>query len=499
MKSYIIGVDIGTTNIKGSAYSSDGNIVSNANISYQSYSPKENYHEQDPDDWVDGFIEVLHKILINSDVKENLKAISISTQGGTVIPVDKDFNPLCRAITWLDRRGAYLLARDKSLKEKNIKFYLKTGWRLDSNMSFLPLLWLKENKKDIFNRIYKIFFVNDYVYKKITGISYQDPSNSSISLFYNIIEGRWDNEITSLLGFTGSNFSRVKNPGEKIGYLDKKISKELGIKNKVLIINGSHDQYCVGIGSGIVDKDEILLATGTAWVIFKMLNKPLIDSKKFFASGRFTVADDKMNDKFGLIYSIPAAGVSLKWFATNLMDLENEDKLFEIIDENTDRLDKIKNNIIFYPYLTGAYGPDFNVSRKASFLNVEMGHNYLDLIKAIMEGVGFQLNMILAALKEKGISCGSIKMTGGGAKSKIWPQIIADITKLNILVPEDKNEDFAAKGAAILAGYGVGIFSSLEEGYGKLKAEFQVVKPKLENMKFYKNKFDLFLNSGRSL
>jgi xylulokinase len=499
MKSYFIGIDIGTTNIKGAAYSSDGNIVSNANISYQSYSPKENYHEQNPEDWVNGFIEVLKKLLINPDINENLKAISISTQGGTVIPVDKDFNPLCRAITWLDRRGTYLFARDESLKEKNIRFYQKTGWRLDSNVSFLPLLWLKENKIDIFDKIYKIFYVNDYVYKKITGISYQDPSNSSISLFYNIIEGRWDDEITSLLGFTRDNFSTVKNPGEKIGYLDKKISKELGIKNKVLIINGSHDQYCVGIGSGVLNKDEILLATGTAWVIFKMLDKPLIDSKKFFASGRFTVADDKMNDKFGLIYSIPAAGASLKWFATNLMDLGNEDKLFKIIDENTDCLVKIKNNIIFYPYLTGAYGPDFNVSRKASFLNVEMGHNYLDLIKAIMEGVGFQIKKILAVLKEKGISYGSIKMTGGGAKSKIWPQIIADITELNILVPEDKNEDFAAKGAAILAGYGAGIFSSMEEGYNILRAVFRVVKPKPENVKFYKNKFDLFLNSGRSL
>ena len=495
MKSYIIGIDIGTTNIKGSAYSSDGKSISSANISYKSYSPKENYHEQNPNDWVDGFIKVLKKLLINSDVKENLKAISISTQGGTVIPVDKNFSPLCRAMTWLDRRGVEVFTKDKNLQEKNIKFYHKTGWRLDTSISFLPLWWLKENRKDIFSRIFKIFYVNDYVQKKITGTCYQDPSNSSITLFYNVKDGKWDKDILNMLNFNENNFSEVKNPGEFVGYLNENICRKLDIKSKVKIINGSHDQYCVGIGSGMLDEDEILLATGTAWVIFKMLESPLLDSEKFFASGRFSVANGKMDDKFGLIYSIPAAGASLRWFATNVMSLDSEDKLFKIIDENTGKLIKIMNNIIFYPYLTGAYGPDFNVSRKASFLNMEIGHSYLDLIKAIMEGIGFQVKKILAVLDEKGIKPKSIKMTGGGAKSKIWSQIIADIANLNILVPKNKNEDFAAKGAAILAGYGVGIYPSLEEGYRKLKSEFIVIKPNPENVEFYESKFKLFLCS----
>lgn len=176
------------------------------------------------------------------------------------------------------------------------------------------------------------------------------------------------------------------------------------------------------------------------------------------------------------------------------MNLSSEDKLFKIIDEDVDKLIKIKSKIIFYPYLTGAFGPEFNIEKKSSFINIEIGHNYLDFIKAIMEGVGFQLKRILMVLDEKGIKISSIKMVGGGAKSRIWPQIIADITNLNILVPENKDEDFATKGAAIIAGYGAGVFSSLEEGYSKLKANFEVVKPEPENVEFYENKFNLFLH-----
>ncbi len=490
---YIIGIDIGTTNIKGSLYSSGGDFIASSSSAYESYYPEENYHEQNPDDWVNGFLEVLGKLLVDNKIKNNLEALSLSTQGGTVIPVDKDFNPLIRAITWLDRRSEETLNNNEKLLAKNIEFYEKTGWRLDSNFSFMPLWWLKENEKSTFNKIHRVMYVNDYVLNKITGSGYQDPSNASITLFYNIKAGKWDSDIMSLLGFNENNFSEVKNPGEFIGYLSEKICKRLDIKSSVKVVIGSHDQFCAGIGAGMLNRSEILLSTGTSWVIFKMLDRPLLDSKKFFAIERFSIKKNNIEDNFGLIYSTPAAGASLRWFATMVMGLENEKQLFKLLDDNRVKIEGIKNNIIFYPYLTGAFGPDFDSGRKASFLNMEIGHDYLDLVKSIMEGIGFQFRKILEVLAIKGIKPKSIKMVGGGIKSKIWPQIIADITNLNILVPVKNSEDFATKGAAILAGYGAKIFLSLEEGYSKLKSEFKVIRPNIENAEFYENKYRAFV------
>jgi len=486
-EKYIIGIDIGTTNIKGSLYSSEGKFVASCNIAYKSYSLKENYHEQDPDDWVDGLIEILKKLISANDLEDNLEAISLSTQGGTVIPVDENSNPLTRAFTWLDRRAVDLLNTDGKLLEKNIEFYNRTGWRLDSNMSFMPLYWLKTNKPDIFKKIHKVLYVNDYVYKKITGNSFQDPSNASISLFYNIAKNKWDNDILDLLSLSEDSFSVVKDSGELIGNLSESICQEIGIKNKVKVINGGHDQYCAGLGAGIINEKEVLLSTGTAWVIYKMLNNPLLDSKRFFAIGRNII-----KDKFGLIYSIPSAGASLKWFANSLMGLKNEEILFKMIDKNTNKILKIKNNIIFYPYLTGAFGPDFDIARKAAFKNFEIGHNYLDFLKAIMEGIGFQLKKIFTVLREKGIEINKIKMVGGGARSKLWPQIISDIIETDVLIPVNKEVDFAIKGAAILAGYGTGIYSSLNEGYDRLKSEFRVIKPNTGHIDFYREKYKLF-------
>ncbi len=483
---FLIGLDIGTSNIKGSIYSTEGEYLGTSSISYSSYSPKNNFHEQDPDDWTGGILEVLSCLLCKNEYRENLLSVSISTQGGTVVPVDNDFKPLTNAITWMDRRGLECFNDDAGLQAKNIDFYQRTGWRLDSCISFLPLWWLKKNQKDVFDKISKILFVNDYILKKLTGKNIQDPSNASISLFYNIKEGKWDAYILGLMGLDENKFSKVEYSGKFVGYLDQDLCKKLGIKNRVKVINGGHDQYCAGIGAGILDEKDMLLATGTAWVIFKMIGKPLLDPKYFFSIGR-----NILKDKFGLIYVIPSAGASLKWFAINLMDLEKESMLYDIIDKNIDRLRDIKNNILFLPYLTGAQGPDFDMNKKAFFNNVETGHDHLDFIKAIMEGVAFQLKKILIKLQEKKIDTEKIKMVGGGARNDLWTRIVSDIMGKDVLIPENTDEDFAVRGAAILAGYGAGVFSSLKEGHEKLRTNYKVINPDLNNKEFYNNKFDL--------
>ncbi|MHB8277341.1 MAG: FGGY-family carbohydrate kinase [Candidatus Humimicrobiaceae bacterium] len=487
-EKFIIGIDIGTTNIKGAVYSSAGKFISVYNTSYESFSPKPDYHEQNPDDWVDCTVKVLEQLLKEDNIKQNTVALSLSTQGGTIVPVGKDFKPLCNAITWLDRRGNDVLKQNKDLADKNIEFYLKTGWRLDCNMSFLSLYWLKMNKKEVFSSIYKILYVNDYVQNKLTGNSFHDPSNASISLFYNIENNKWDEDILELLGVDEKKFSEVAETGTLIGYLKREICRKLNLKQDIAVINGGHDQYCAALGAGILDKDKILLSTGTAWVIFKMTDKPMFDEKSFFSVGRNII-----KDKFGLVYAIPAAGASIKWFAKNLLNLSVEKALFEIEKTSSERIKNSRSNIIFYPYLTGAFGPDFDIEKRASFLNIEIGHDFIDLYKSILEGIGFQLKRILSLLDSKGSSINQIKMIGGASKSKIWPGIIADITETDILVPLNKDEDYAVKGAAIIAGTGAGLFKSLKEGYETLKSEFQIIKPDRKNTSFYREKYKKFL------
>jgi len=484
---FVIGIDIGTTNIKGSVFSGTGKAGPFFSISYPSYVPVKNFHEQDPFDWVNGTLKVLGGLTQDKKIKDNLAAISFSTQGGTFVPVDKNYEPLCPAITWLDRRGQEIFDADKSLAALNDWFYSITGWRLDCNMSVLPVLWLKKNRPGLFRKIYKIFYVNDFVQHALSGSYFQDPSNASISLFYNVAEGNWDKDIINMAGLRTCNFSEVRQSGEIAGLLSGKICKKLGLNREVMLINGGHDQYCSSISSGILSDESMLLATGTAWVLFKLLKKPLFDPVKYYSIGRSVI-----KGCFGLIYSIPAAGASVGWFATELMGLKNEKKLFKTEKKYIKEFVEMKNDIIYRPYLTGSYGPDFNMGRKASFENLGLGHNYLDMYKAILEGAGFQVKKILNAFEESNIRTSSIKMVGGAAKSCVWPQIISDITGLDIQIPVGSGADFASAGAAILAGYGAGIFKSIAHGYGLTKKTFKIIKPTGKNIEFYRNKFRFF-------
>jgi len=487
---YVCGIDVGTTNIKGALYSLRGKIISKYSLSYKSYTPREKYHEQDPDDWVNSVISILKELATDDDVKKNLKAITLSTQGGTMVPVDRNFRPLTRAMTWLDRRGENILMEQPDLLKKNIDVYKKTGWRLDTGISFLKVEWLKKHRKDIFKKIHKILYVNDYVLKQLCGNNLQDPSNASITLFYDIKGGCWDPELLDMAGLDQGSFSEVKDSGDLVGYLNKDLCKETGINQKVMIINGGHDQYCAGIGAGIFDEEEILIATGTAWVIFKMLERPVFDTERFFSIGRNVI-----KDKYGFIYTIPTAGASLRWFAEKIMDLDDESKLFEMIDRDYKVISEISNNIIYHPYLTGNYGPDFDVKKRADLTGMEINHDFRDLVKAIMEGVGLQLRWILEVMKEAGIKAAKIKMSGGGARSRIWKQVIADITGLKILIPEDLEEDFAVKGAAIIAGWGCGLFDSLEEGFRMFGSRFNTLYPDGRKADFYNRKYTDFLET----
>ncbi len=229
-------------------------------------------------------------------------------------------------------------------------------------------------------------------------------------------------------------------------------------------------------------------------MIFKLLDGPIFDKKNFFAIGRSI-----LKDKYGLLYSLPASGGSINWFAKNLMNFKDEEKLFKTISENKEKLGKIKNQILFYPYLAGNFDPGYDQSVKAVFHNIDISNSYLDLIKAIMEGVVFHIKNVFIAIKSKGAGTKSIKMVGGGTKNNLWPQIVADVLNIEVSIPKNTDEDFAVKGAAILANHGLNPDISIKKNYDLFKSEFEIIRPAKENSDFYMGKYDNFNNIYKKL
>jgi len=193
----LLGIDIGTNATKTLLVSSDGKVLGLAQRDYSIIPSPNGWVEQEPEDWWRAVIETVREVVKeNHRFRDNIRAISFSTQGGTLIPVDSKGRPLRRAITWLDQRAD---KESRKLKEErgDTFFYNITGYKLHQGLPLLQICWLKNNERKIFEKTYKFLFVNDYIIYKLTGKYCTDPSNSSITMLYNLRLEKWDPQLLS--------------------------------------------------------------------------------------------------------------------------------------------------------------------------------------------------------------------------------------------------------------------------------------------------------------
>ncbi len=474
----IIGIDIGTTNIKGEIYGLDGNLIDTLSLPYKTYFERPDQAEQDANTWVELTIKILNNFFEKHD---GIKSVGLSTQGGTLVPVDEKIGPLRRAITWMDARG-------KSQKEKILdrisleEIYRITGWRLQSILPLLQISWLKENENELFKRIHRFMFVSDYVQNKLCGRSYMDYSNASITMLFDIVKKQWSRRVMDAVGVRAEMFSPV-TPSNIIVDLLK--NKDLH-KNAagVAMSNSAHDQYCAALGAGIITKGTVLLSAGTSWTIFLNTDEP------FFNDYYYSPGVHAIPDKYGLISVIPTGGTVYNWFFKNFFEDDKSRSIFlkGLFEEEQEFL-KSKNDCIFIPTFNGVFGPYWSDKPKGSFIKLGFDTSRKSMFKAVLEGVAFQLLWILESFSKMGLNNDSIKLIGGAAKSRIQAQIIADITGKNIFIPKDLKANYACKGAAIIGAVSTGLFKDFYSALEIFKEDYETIYPRQMDNSYYENKY----------
>lgn len=489
LNGLLLGLDIGTTGTKCIVIDCDGNMIANAYQEYPIHSPQPGWAEQDANDWWDAVLTTVKKCTSDEKVRNSIVSIGLSSQGGTMVPVDINGEPLRKAIVWLDGRGS---RQGNYIKEKTPEnyFYLTTGWQLGSGLNAVEILWMKENEPDLFARTYKFLSTIDFIAMKLTGEYCIDPSNAGISQLINLMEFQWDGRILELVGINDEKLPKVVNSGEVIGKLNPNTIQELGLSKQVTVVSGGHDQYCVALGAGATSMGDILLATGTAWVMMGISEKPMFDINTFAAQSIHTV-----KGMWGSMQALGNGGVCLEWFRKKM---EKTAKNTEIVQlEEYKEIDCIAgqrppgaNGITFYPYFNGSAAPNWDINSKGTFLGLELCHDRYDMMRAIMEGVAFQSIWMLDSLNIGKSELHSLKMLGGATKSKIWAQMVADIIDKPVIIPELMNT--ACVGAVILAGTASGIFKDAEDGYKSLvKKEIEIL-PDKRNSCCYKDLFSKY-------
>jgi xylulokinase len=479
--SYLLGVDSGTSACKIILFSLDGKPLHTSIKEHKIYYPGPTWAEQNPDEWWFATIEGLKEITKHVN-PQDICGVGVDSQREAVILLDKNGKSIMNSIIWLDRRT---LPQVESIKQKLAQedVIFKTGLHIDYFYSASKLMWIKEEKPDLFSKVQKILFPKDYIIYKLTGEATTDYSMASRTMLFNINKLAWDEEICETLEVPLHILPLIKGSWEVVGEVTFESAKITGLKPGTPIVAGGGDRPCEALGAGVIKQGKVNIGTGTGTMITTPLNKPKPDT-----IGRIDCCCHVVPNMWEYELVIIATGASLKWFKENFVSSDNRGNstknIYDHLLELASNAPLGSEGLFYYPYPMGAKAPKFNDLAKAVFFGFTLSHSKAHFIRAIIEGVAFQYAETLELLAELGIKPTEASIVGGEAKSDLWNQIKADVTGLKLFVPDVMNA--AALGAAILAGVGGGIYRSGEDGVNQAVRFRKVYLPNEKNHYAYR-------------
>lgn len=465
MKRYLLGIDVGTTGTKTLLYSADGALLGCAYRGYPLSTPRVGWSEQNAEDWWRAVVGTVREVCADPETAANVAAISLSLQGGTVVPTDAEFCPLRPAMVWNDARCE--AEREAFLREVGpaAAMYEKTGWGLSPGLPALELRWLRDHEPETFQRAAWFLTVPDYISAKMTGIPAADLSDAGINQLIDVRRGCYDETLLRFAGVTADRLPKLVRSGEVIGHLTEAAAAELGLTTETVLAAGAHDQYAVALGAGATEAGDILIGSGTCWVVTAIGDAP------DFASG-LSQSVAAVPGRWGSLQSLSSGGVCLEWWRKIFAQDDGSTVPYDVINAEAAARRAAESGLYFYPF-SGQAAPGRSFS-KATFVGLDLSHDRFDLARAILEGVAFQTLWMMESFRTKPSEAG-LKLAGGASKSPLWCRLTADIAGLPVRIPEVA--DLACVGAAILAGVGCGLYRDAGEGYRRLAVRERVLQP----------------------
>ncbi|MGL6120792.1 MAG: xylulokinase [Fusobacteriaceae bacterium] len=471
-----IGIDLGTSAVKLLLADNAGKVIKTVSKEYSLYFPEERWAEQNPEDWWDETLKGLKEVI--KGYEKDIKAISFSGQMHGLVTLDAENKVIRPAILWCDQRTEkeceYL---NKEIGQEIISKY--TGNFALTGFTAPKILWMKNNEPENFKRIKKILLPKDYLAFKLCGNYSIDTSDASGTLLLDVKNRRWSKEMLEIVGIKEEQLPKLYESFEVVGILEKDIAIELGLNSAVKIVAGGGDQAVGAIGVGVVGEGKISVALGTSGVVFASSTEYVVDKENRLHS--FCHGNGKYH-QMGVMLS--AAG-ALKWWVEGINKTKNYDSFVE-----KECQESRAKGLYFLPYLMGERTPHNAPNAKGAFIGIDIQHTTGDMTRAVLEGITFGLKDSLELLKEMKIPISSVRVSGGGSKSKCWKQLIADA--FNTKVETVNSTEGPAYGAVILAMVGDGIYKSVNEACKKIICPVESYFPNKDEVERLETKYKKF-------
>lgn len=469
------GLDVGTTGCKLTAYDEKGNFILN---SYQEYEISRQSGEHEIDATI--IFDAVCKVIKDTAQQCELSAIGVTTFGETFTVLDENDEVLLPSMLYTDPRGeAECKLLCEALGEQ--KLTQISGTRPHQMYSLPKMMWIKNNRPEIFKKIKRILLMEDYIVYRLTGTATIDYSLAARTMAFDIQNKCWSDEILEAAGISKTLLSEPVAAFHIAGEIKPEISHKLGIKSPIKIVNGAHDQVASAVGAGVFEVGDAVDGTGTVECITPVF-ETIPEDETLYAKG-YSVVPYVFDGTYVCYAFSFTGGATLKWFRDQFAKEKSYPELDAMVTNEP-------SGILVLPHFAGAATPYMDNGSKAAMIGLTLEHTSSDIYRALMEGVTYEILMNVEQLENAGIKPQKLFATGGGAYSDVWLQIKADI--LNRPIVSLFAKEAGTCGTCMMVGVAIGAYQNLQEAKTVFVKEKKNFVPNPDKAKEYQKYYNAY-------
>lgn len=472
--AYVLGLDISTTGAKALIVDDQGKVVASHTTPQPISRPRPLWSEQNPADWWDGISSSIVKALEIANLSgEDIACIGLTGQMHGLVMLDEAGNVLRPSILWNDQRTQ---AQCDHMTEKIgfERLIELTGNRALTGFTAPKILWVRDNEPEVYNATKHILLPKDYIRYCLTGDYATDLAGAAGTSLLNVKERQWSTEVIEALGIPADWLPAVHEGTQITGHISTEGADATGLKAGTPVVGGGGDQAAGAVGVGAVKPGVISLVLGTSGVVFASL-----DDYAFEPEGRLHAFCHAVPNTWHFMGVMLSAAGSLQWYSDELAPGETFDDLLAPAGE----IPPGSDGLLFLPYLTGERTPHPDPLARGAFIGLTSRHTKAHLTRAVLEGVAFGLKDSFELIAKAGLPEQiEVRVSGGGAKSPVWRQILADI--LGAPLVSTSTTEGGAYGAALLATVGAGIFPDVVTACEKTITTSDETQPGADQAKY---------------
>jgi len=487
----LLGIDIGTSGTKTALFDVNGKAISSHTVEYPLYQPNNGWAEQDASDWWNAVVTGVRFVIGNSGIDpSSIRGIGLSGQMHGLVMLDKDGNLLRKSIIWCDQRTNAEVGQINDIVGASRVIEITANQAM-TGFTAAKILWVRNNEPHIYERCRHIMLPKDYIRYRLTGEFATEVSDAGGMQLMDIPSRSWSDEMLSKLSVDRELLGTMHESQDLTGKVHKAASDETGLRVGTPVAGGAGDNAAAAVGSAVIREGVAFTTIGSSAVIYAVSDKVKIDLR-----GRVHSLCASVPGKWTVMSCTQGAGLSLQWLRNTCCEpemakakAEGKDPYY-IMDKMAAEVPIGARKLIYLPYLMGERSPHPDPYCRGVFFGLSAMHGRAEMIRAVLEGVAYSQRECVDVFKEMGILIDDMFVCGGGAKSSLWRQMLADLYACPVSLKQA--DEGPALGVALLAGVCSGVYADIDQACEIAVGKGGVQQPDMKANAEYEPYYNLY-------